>query len=324
MVEAGSTALRRGGATVRRDDGHRSTLVRDGVLVNHEADTDLLVFNRDHEFRSISNATGVIMDGNASGPEQWLNATTGKSLKDDLAERPSPPPKATRSEELWTDDELKAALTAYAEVLRLEAEGSNFSPTKLHRSLVQTSLARRTEGSVARRMSNISSALKKEGRPYSVRYKPSFEHVGNGIRARMIRFWDELEDLKPTADLVELAQRTTRARRSVSSKPPGQQSPTATSTQVTTYVRDPRVQAWVLNIAAGVCEGGRLPAPFRRHDGEPYLEVHHVRHLAEGGPDTVENTVAICPNCHRRLHYADDRTEFRNELYRIVPRLIGS
>ena len=321
MVKAGSTALRRGGAAVRRDDGHRSTLVRDGILANHEADGTLLVFTRDHEFRSISNATGVIMDGNASGPEQWLNASTGNSLKDDLAKRPSLPPKATRSEELWTDDELKATLTAYAEVLRLEADGSDFSPTKLHRSLIQTSLARRTEGSVARRMSNISSALKKEGRPYSVRYKPSFEHVGNGIRARMITIWDDLEDLKPTADVGELARRTTKARGNLSSKPSGQQSPSTTSTQVTTYVRDPRVQAWVLNIAEGICEGCRLPAPFSRLGGEPYLEVHHVRHLAEGGPDTVENTVAICPNCHRRLHYADDRTEFRNELYQIVPRL---
>jgi 5-methylcytosine-specific restriction protein A len=25
--------------------------------------------------------------------------------------------------------------------------------------------------------------------------------------------------------------------------------------------------------------------------------------LAEGGEDTVENALALCPNCHRRLHF---------------------
>ncbi|WP_223111555.1 HNH endonuclease [Billgrantia pellis] len=24
--------------------------------------------------------------------------------------------------------------------------------------------------------------------------------------------------------------------------------------------------------------------------------------LAKGGEDTIENTVALCPNCHRKMH----------------------
>jgi 5-methylcytosine-specific restriction protein A len=32
------------------------------------------------------------------------------------------------------------------------------------------------------------------------------------------------------------------------------------------------------------------------------LECHHVVWLAEGGDDHIENTVALCPNCHRRMH----------------------
>ena len=32
------------------------------------------------------------------------------------------------------------------------------------------------------------------------------------------------------------------------------------------------------------------------------MEEHHVITLADGGPDDIYNTVAICPNCHRKMH----------------------
>jgi 5-methylcytosine-specific restriction protein A len=35
------------------------------------------------------------------------------------------------------------------------------------------------------------------------------------------------------------------------------------------------------------------------------LEVHHKKQLSEGGEDTVENAIALCPNCHREAHYGD-------------------
>lgn len=43
-------------------------------------------------------------------------------------------------------------------------------------------------------------------------------------------------------------------------------------------------------------------APFQNKDGEPYLETHHIICLSHGGPDTIDNTVALCPNCHRKMH----------------------
>lgn len=76
--------------------------------------------------------------------------------------------------------------------------------------------------------------------------------------------------------------------------------------EVTTTVfdRNPDVVAEVLSRAKGVCDKCNKPAPFyRRTDGTPYLEVHHLIHLAVGGEDTVENAVALCPNCHREKHY---------------------
>jgi 5-methylcytosine-specific restriction protein A len=70
------------------------------------------------------------------------------------------------------------------------------------------------------------------------------------------------------------------------------------------FIRNPDVIAEVLTRAAGTCERCNAPAPFiRRTDGTPYLEVHHNKRLADGGADTVENAVALCPNCHRRAHY---------------------
>lgn len=75
--------------------------------------------------------------------------------------------------------------------------------------------------------------------------------------------------------------------------------------QTTAFLRNPHVIVEVLLRANGVCEECGNRAPFiRASDGTPYLEVHHVRHLSQGGHDTVENAKALCPNCHRAKHYA--------------------
>lgn len=70
------------------------------------------------------------------------------------------------------------------------------------------------------------------------------------------------------------------------------------------FMRNPDVVAETLHRAQGRCGRCKSAAPFlRRSDGSPYLEVHHKLPLALGGEDTVENAIALCPNCHRALHY---------------------
>ncbi|HMP11481.1 HNH endonuclease signature motif containing protein [Hydrogenophaga sp.] len=70
------------------------------------------------------------------------------------------------------------------------------------------------------------------------------------------------------------------------------------------FRRNADVIAEVLVRANGICESCHSPAPFlRAADNTPYLEVHHRITLASGGEDTVENAVALCPNCHRRQHF---------------------
>lgn len=80
--------------------------------------------------------------------------------------------------------------------------------------------------------------------------------------------------------------------------------PEKRTTSVSVFVRNPDVVAEVLVRAAGKCESCKQDAPFlRKRDGLPYLEVHHVKRLADGGDDTVSNAEALCPNCHRRKHF---------------------
>ena len=80
--------------------------------------------------------------------------------------------------------------------------------------------------------------------------------------------------------------------------------PERISSWVECHKRSEDVVELVLRRANGICEGCGEDAPFRRKtDDEPYLEVHHVKRLADGGEDTVENAIALCPNCHRKRHY---------------------
>ena len=80
--------------------------------------------------------------------------------------------------------------------------------------------------------------------------------------------------------------------------------PARSSAVVTVFVRNPDVVAEVLERGNGSCERCRNPAPFiRGKDNTPYLEIHHEIRLADGGEDSVDNALALCPNCHRELHY---------------------
>ncbi len=80
--------------------------------------------------------------------------------------------------------------------------------------------------------------------------------------------------------------------------------PTKSKVQQTVYNRNEYVIAEVLERANGICEKCNQPAPFMRDNSNfPYLEVHHKKPLAKGGDDTIENAIALCPNCHRHAHY---------------------
>ncbi|MCH8195229.1 MAG: HNH endonuclease [Chloroflexi bacterium] len=49
-------------------------------------------------------------------------------------------------------------------------------------------------------------------------------------------------------------------------------------------------------------------------DGEPFLEVHHIRRLSDGGPDDPLSLAGVCPNCHRQADHGDASEEFNRSL----------
>ncbi|WP_274389470.1 HNH endonuclease signature motif containing protein [Paraburkholderia tagetis] len=74
-------------------------------------------------------------------------------------------------------------------------------------------------------------------------------------------------------------------------------------------MRNAYVIAEVLLRAAGICESCRSPASFTRPNGRPYLAMHHPIRLADGGDNTFENAIAVCPNRHRERHFGTAYSE---------------
>ncbi|MER2490705.1 HNH endonuclease [Catenovulum sediminis] len=83
------------------------------------------------------------------------------------------------------------------------------------------------------------------------------------------------------------------------------------------YYRSQALKLYVIARSKGICEGCGEKAPFNTKSG-PFLECHHVNRLADGGPDHPQNVVALCPNCHRRAHYAIDAVTFNNKLKQVA------
>jgi len=81
-----------------------------------------------------------------------------------------------------------------------------------------------------------------------------------------------------------------------------------------TYQRSKAVQVYVKKRADGTCEGCGKDAPFITPQGRPYLEAHHVRRVSDGGPDHPRWVIALCPNCHRRIHHGRDGEKYNTRL----------
>lgn len=126
-------------------------------------------------------------------------------------------------------------------------------------------------------------------------------------------FQDRVAEARKKPDLDELARKAAK---------PGPVSRQQTTT--TTFKRRPEVVAWVIENALknneGRCELGGCES-FPTPKGEPYLEVHHVIPLSEDGPDEISNAVALCPACHRELHFGKNKDKLKQQLYAHIDRL---
>lgn len=75
------------------------------------------------------------------------------------------------------------------------------------------------------------------------------------------------------------------------------------------YQRDPAVAANALRLADFKCEiDARHQTFISNVKGKPYVEAHHLIPFGNQGSypfsiDVTANIIALCPNCHRRLHH---------------------
>ena len=106
------------------------------------------------------------------------------------------------------------------------------------------------------------------------------------------------------------------------SMPSGNASPARTTSTSMGFERSSEVKGWVLKYSEGICEYCEKVAPFKTSSGDYFLEVHHVRALADGGSDKIENAVAVCPNCHRAFHHSSEKESMLDTLYKKVERLV--
>jgi len=156
-------------------------------------------------------------------------------------------------------------------------------------------------------------------KPTVVTYVGEYEYVDHyedqipdidGNRRTAYRF-----ELRPVGDAIDTddvddASAESLYERAVEAKP----STSSTSGRSGSYVTSSLVRQYALREADGVCGGCGEPAPFETADGDPYLEVHHITRRSDDGPDHPDNVIALCPNCHRRVHHGQDGEAFNEEL----------
>ena len=214
----------------------------------------------------------------------------------------------------WSDDELRAAVGAYLEMLRLYQAGEKFTKKRYFEALARR-FPHRTEKAFEWRMQNISHVLSLLGLPWLPGLPPA-RNTGRRIAERIESFLAESMGRSWLVDVSHAIQVAEEVARGRARPPAGEDRPARQETSVVRYRRDPAVAAWALLEARGRCEACGRDAPFVDVSGRPYLEVHHVIPLAEGGPDTVENVVAVCPNCHKELHFGRNAPKMRSHLLR--------
>ena len=105
-------------------------------------------------------------------------------------------------------------------------------------------------------------------------------------------------------------------------EPLGNEFPNRTTFVGSSFSRDNRVRNKVLKRANGKCEhcGER---GFKKPDGAYYLETHHIISLAEQGPDTLDNVIALCPNHHREAHFGEDWEQLEEKFKAKLAKLRG-
>ena len=144
-----------------------------------------------------------------------------------------------------------------------------------------------------------------DGHPRKVWMFPLKRKTANGISQKNYERY--VANQRKLADKLSLDELEKRAEEHSRRKSKGSHRNVTTDT----YYRDPVIARYAKERAKGICQLCGMPAPFNDKDGNPYLESHHIVWLSEGGEDTIDNTVALCPNCHKRMHVLNEELEVK-------------
>ncbi|WP_186223662.1 HNH endonuclease signature motif containing protein [Burkholderia gladioli] len=106
--------------------------------------------------------------------------------------------------ENWGDDELAAAVNAYANMVQLEAEQRTYSKRQVYRDLAAK--FGRTEKAFEYRMQNISAVLQEMGEPWLPGLKPA-GNVGANVKPRIMSLLDQASSRQRPAQKKEAPYR---------------------------------------------------------------------------------------------------------------------
>ena len=252
------------------------------------------------------------------------------------------------TKDLSEDEQLKACAEEYVSMLESDEALKVYEKADVYRDLAAR--VGLTVGAVKRAMREISAVAASKG-AWNLGIRPA-ERVSVDRSMRIGRLVDATKSASGrsiseiAADYVSTLRQKTNdevvanapwpfpigasafpghpgSSPSIEEPPRGVMHPTASAVTVQTYVRDEAVRRWVLRRADGSCECCARAAPFTDPWAVPFLEVHHLKTLADGGSDRVTNTVALCPNCHREMHHGAKSTELRLELLARISGLVA-
>ena len=239
------------------------------------------------------------------------------------------------SDGIWSEEELKASVEVYAEMYRAMRDGRRINKAKAYRDL--EARFDRNHKAFERRMQNISHVVVSLGGDYVKGLKP-LSNIGprnEPIIRRLVKesgFLDSHQSIRAnTTQPLNWEDAETKAialqkewSKSGKKVTPPNGFPTGAekyTTETKQRKRCAEVKAWVRLEANGICEACGKEAPFITEKNGAFLEVHHVVQLSDEGPDTVDNAIAVCPNCHRKLHLADNKEQLTVDLYSKIGRL---
>lgn len=124
---------------------------------------------------------------------------------------------------------------------------------------------------------------------------------------------NKYEYYEPTENYSDYISQSNEIIEFIKYPPKGNEVPEIIENSITIFKRDPNVRAYVIKRANYHCELCGTDKTFLTENNRKYFEVHHLIPLSQGGADTIMNTVCLCANCHREIHYgknANERTIF--------------